>query len=153
MPYTRLVEVGRIAMINYGKDYGKLVVIVDIIDQARVSGGQKRREENQTKPNQTQVLEEEGESPERNYGTRIQAECTLQSRFFFLRFPFRFLSPSPEGGWERFGGVLPSLFWRCVVWPKNEVFVCFFFKRANSFLLFFFWFWFSPCRLFATLQI
>lgn len=35
MPYTRLVEVGRIAMINYGKDYGKLVVIVDIIDQAR----------------------------------------------------------------------------------------------------------------------
>merc|ERR1711907_587183 len=35
MPYTRLVEVGRIAMINYGKDYGKLVVIVDIVDQAR----------------------------------------------------------------------------------------------------------------------
>merc|ERR1712210_10128 len=35
MPYTRLVEVGRVAMVNYGKDYGKLVVIVDIIDQAR----------------------------------------------------------------------------------------------------------------------
>ena len=37
MPYTRLVEVGRVVMINYGKDYGKLVVIVDIIDQSRVS--------------------------------------------------------------------------------------------------------------------
>ena len=37
MPFTRLVEVGRVAMVNYGKDYGKLVVIVDIIDQARVS--------------------------------------------------------------------------------------------------------------------
>ena len=37
MPYTRLVEVGRVAMINYGKDYGKLVVIVDIVDAARVS--------------------------------------------------------------------------------------------------------------------
>merc|ERR1712100_106399 len=35
MPYTRLVEVGRVAMINYGKNYGKLVVIVDIVDQAR----------------------------------------------------------------------------------------------------------------------
>ncbi|QDZ18134.1 ribosomal protein L14 [Chloropicon primus] len=35
MPYTRLVEVGRVAMINYGKDYGKLVVIVDIVDHAR----------------------------------------------------------------------------------------------------------------------
>merc|ERR1712187_521949 len=35
MPYTRLVEVGRVAMINYGKDYGKLVVIVDIVDQSR----------------------------------------------------------------------------------------------------------------------
>mmetsp|Transcript_2892 Transcript_2892/g.4840 ORF Transcript_2892/g.4840 Transcript_2892/m.4840 type:complete len:116 (+) Transcript_2892:112-459(+) len=35
MPYTRLVEVGRVVMINYGKDYGKLVVIVDIIDQSR----------------------------------------------------------------------------------------------------------------------
>merc|ERR1711907_675194 len=35
MPFTRLVEVGRVAMVNYGKDYGKLVVIVDIIDQAR----------------------------------------------------------------------------------------------------------------------
>mmetsp|Transcript_17179 Transcript_17179/g.35107 ORF Transcript_17179/g.35107 Transcript_17179/m.35107 type:complete len:120 (+) Transcript_17179:81-440(+) len=35
MPYTRLVEVGRVAMINYGKDYGKLVVIVDIVDGSR----------------------------------------------------------------------------------------------------------------------
>mmetsp|Transcript_14781 Transcript_14781/g.37587 ORF Transcript_14781/g.37587 Transcript_14781/m.37587 type:complete len:123 (-) Transcript_14781:299-667(-) len=35
MPFTRLIEVGRVAMVNYGKDYGKLVVIVDIVDQAR----------------------------------------------------------------------------------------------------------------------
>merc|ERR1712178_502211 len=35
MPYTRLIEVGRVAMVNYGKDYGTLVVIVDIVDQAR----------------------------------------------------------------------------------------------------------------------
>ncbi|GAY64677.1 hypothetical protein CUMW_235290 [Citrus unshiu] len=27
------VEIGRVALINYGKDYGKLVVIVDVLDQ------------------------------------------------------------------------------------------------------------------------
>jgi ribosomal protein L14E/L6E/L27E len=30
------VEIGRVALVNYGKDYGKLVVIVDVIDQNRV---------------------------------------------------------------------------------------------------------------------
>ena len=35
MPFTRYVEIGRVALINYGTDYGKLVVIVDVIDQNR----------------------------------------------------------------------------------------------------------------------
>ncbi|KAL0928835.1 hypothetical protein M5K25_000758 [Dendrobium thyrsiflorum] len=35
MPFQRYVEVGRVALINYGKEYGRLVVIVDVIDQNR----------------------------------------------------------------------------------------------------------------------
>ncbi|XP_054799226.1 probable 60S ribosomal protein L14 [Prosopis cineraria] len=35
MPFKRYVEIGRVALINYGKDYVKLVVIVDVIDQNR----------------------------------------------------------------------------------------------------------------------
>ncbi|KAE9620910.1 putative 60S ribosomal protein L14 [Lupinus albus] len=35
MPFKRFVEIGRVAQINYGKEYGRLVVIVDVIDQNR----------------------------------------------------------------------------------------------------------------------
>ncbi|XP_030455405.1 uncharacterized protein LOC115676597 [Syzygium oleosum] len=35
MPFKRHVEVGKVAHINYGKEYGKLFVIVDVIDQNR----------------------------------------------------------------------------------------------------------------------
>ncbi|KAK1266121.1 60S ribosomal protein L14-2 [Acorus gramineus] len=35
MPFKRYVEIGRVALMNYGKDYGRLVVIVDVIDQNR----------------------------------------------------------------------------------------------------------------------
>ncbi|KAL2325146.1 hypothetical protein Fmac_024204 [Flemingia macrophylla] len=35
MPFKRFVEIGRVALINYGKEYGRLVVIVDVIDQTR----------------------------------------------------------------------------------------------------------------------
>ncbi|KAF5195478.1 60S ribosomal protein L14-2 [Thalictrum thalictroides] len=35
MPFKRYVEIGRVGLVNYGKDYGKLVVIVDVIDQNR----------------------------------------------------------------------------------------------------------------------
>ena len=35
-PFKRYVEIGRVALVNYGKEYGKLVVIVDVIDQNRV---------------------------------------------------------------------------------------------------------------------
>ncbi|NP_001281008.1 60S ribosomal protein L14-1 [Malus domestica] len=35
MPFERYVEIGRVALVNYGKDYGKLVVIVDVMDQNR----------------------------------------------------------------------------------------------------------------------
>eukprot|EP00271_Cylindrocystis_brebissonii_P016148 TRINITY_DN39387_c0_g1_i1.p3 TRINITY_DN39387_c0_g1~~TRINITY_DN39387_c0_g1_i1.p3 ORF type:complete len:128 (-),score=39.23 TRINITY_DN39387_c0_g1_i1:469-852(-) len=35
MVYRRFVEVGRVAMVSYGPEYGKLVVIVDVIDQNR----------------------------------------------------------------------------------------------------------------------
>ena len=34
--FTRFVEVGRVAYCVYGPDAGKLVVIVDVIDQNRV---------------------------------------------------------------------------------------------------------------------
>lgn len=37
MPFSRYVEIGRVALINYGPEYGKLVVISDIADQNRVS--------------------------------------------------------------------------------------------------------------------
>jgi large subunit ribosomal protein L14e len=33
MPFTRFVEVGRIVLINYGPDAGKLATIIDIVDQ------------------------------------------------------------------------------------------------------------------------
>ena len=36
MPFKRYVEIGRVAFVNYGEEYGKLVVIVDVIDQNRV---------------------------------------------------------------------------------------------------------------------
>ncbi|KAK8935815.1 hypothetical protein KSP39_PZI012854 [Platanthera zijinensis] len=35
MPFQRYVEIGRVALVNYGKEYGRLVVIVDVIDQNR----------------------------------------------------------------------------------------------------------------------
>ncbi len=35
MPFRRYVEIGRVALVNYGPQYGKLVVIVDVIDQNR----------------------------------------------------------------------------------------------------------------------
>jgi large subunit ribosomal protein L14e len=36
-PFKRFVEIGRVALVNYGKEYGRLVVIVDVVDQNRVS--------------------------------------------------------------------------------------------------------------------
>jgi len=35
MTYTRFVEIGRVAYVAYGPDAGKLVAIVDVIDQNR----------------------------------------------------------------------------------------------------------------------
>ncbi|KAI4369703.1 hypothetical protein MLD38_018122 [Melastoma candidum] len=35
MPFKRFVEIGRVALVNYGKEYGRLVVIVDVVDQNR----------------------------------------------------------------------------------------------------------------------
>jgi large subunit ribosomal protein L14e len=37
MPFSRHVEIGRVCLINYGADYGKLVTIVDVVDPNRVS--------------------------------------------------------------------------------------------------------------------
>jgi hypothetical protein len=36
MPFKRYVEIGRVALINYGPEAGQLTTIVDIIDQNRV---------------------------------------------------------------------------------------------------------------------
>ncbi|WIA20050.1 hypothetical protein OEZ86_013705 [Tetradesmus obliquus] len=35
MPFKRYVEIGRVALVNFGEDYGKLVVITDVVDQNR----------------------------------------------------------------------------------------------------------------------
>merc|ERR1712002_996050 len=35
MPFSRFVEIGRVAYVAHGDDKGKLVVIVDVIDQSR----------------------------------------------------------------------------------------------------------------------
>ncbi|KAH8495601.1 hypothetical protein POPTR_010G069900v4 [Populus trichocarpa] len=35
MPFKRYVEIGRVGLVNYGKEYGRIVVIVDVIDQNR----------------------------------------------------------------------------------------------------------------------
>lgn len=35
MVFRRFVEIGRVALINYGPEHGKLVVIVDVVDQNR----------------------------------------------------------------------------------------------------------------------
>jgi ribosomal protein L14E/L6E/L27E len=37
MPFKRNAEIGRVAVVNYGEETGKLVVISDIVDQNRVS--------------------------------------------------------------------------------------------------------------------
>ena len=36
MGFTRFVEVGRVVLINYGPDAGKIATIVDILDSKRV---------------------------------------------------------------------------------------------------------------------
>ncbi|CAG9463235.1 unnamed protein product [Pedinophyceae sp. YPF-701] len=46
MPFERRVEAGRVALVNYGPEYGKLLVIADILDQNRVlvdGPGEERR--------------------------------------------------------------------------------------------------------------
>lgn len=40
MPFKRNAEIGRVAVVNYGAETGKLVVISDIVDQNRVSRGE-----------------------------------------------------------------------------------------------------------------
>lgn len=47
MPFRRYVSIGRVAYVNLAEDplYGKLVVIVDVVDQNRVRGEAWRRAE------------------------------------------------------------------------------------------------------------
>jgi len=35
MPFRRYVEIGRVVLVNYGPDYGKLATIIDILDENR----------------------------------------------------------------------------------------------------------------------
>jgi large subunit ribosomal protein L14e len=37
MPFKRYVEIGRVVLVNFGEDYGKIFVITDVVDQNRVS--------------------------------------------------------------------------------------------------------------------
>ena len=37
MPFDRYVEIGRVALVNFGPEAGKLVVITDVVDANRVS--------------------------------------------------------------------------------------------------------------------
>ncbi|XP_058002274.1 uncharacterized protein LOC131179445 [Hevea brasiliensis] len=39
MPFKRYMEIKRVALVNYGKDYGKLGVFVNVIDQNRATIG------------------------------------------------------------------------------------------------------------------
>ncbi|XP_057984603.1 60S ribosomal protein L14-2-like [Hevea brasiliensis] len=39
MPFKRYVEIGKVALVNYGKHYRKLSVIVNVIDQNRATIG------------------------------------------------------------------------------------------------------------------
>jgi hypothetical protein len=39
MAFTRFVEIGRVCMINFGPEQGKLCTIVDVIDHNRVRAG------------------------------------------------------------------------------------------------------------------
>lgn len=39
MPFKRYVEIGRVCLINYGPEYGQLVVVSDVLDQSRVREG------------------------------------------------------------------------------------------------------------------
>eukprot|EP01039_Chlorochromonas_danica_P006595 gene6595-7288_t len=36
MPFTRFVEVGRVVLINYGPDAGKIATVVDVVDGKRI---------------------------------------------------------------------------------------------------------------------
>ncbi|PKA52094.1 putative 60S ribosomal protein L14 [Apostasia shenzhenica] len=45
MAFKRYVEIGRVALVNYGKEYGRLVVIVDVIDQNRANWRWRERKE------------------------------------------------------------------------------------------------------------
>lgn len=42
MPFSRYVEIGRVALINYGPETGKLVVITDVVDANRVRESKKK---------------------------------------------------------------------------------------------------------------
>jgi len=44
MPFKRYVEIGRVALVNFGEDYGKLVVITDVVDQQTGELGDKLQE-------------------------------------------------------------------------------------------------------------
>jgi len=49
MPFTRFVQPGRVALVNYGPEAGQLVLIVDVLDANRVlvdGPGQARRQLN-----------------------------------------------------------------------------------------------------------
>lgn len=35
--FTRFVEIGRVVLVNYGPDYGKLATIIDVVDGNKVS--------------------------------------------------------------------------------------------------------------------
>merc|ERR1711935_620555 len=67
MPFRRYVEVGRVCMVNYGEDYGKLVVIVDIIDNNRAlvnAPGMVRRQYNFKRLGLTDIVISIGKAPD-----------------------------------------------------------------------------------------
>lgn len=34
--FTRFVEIGRVVLVNYGPDYGKLATVIDVVDGNKV---------------------------------------------------------------------------------------------------------------------
>merc|ERR1712166_789762 len=67
MPFRRYVELGRVCMVNFGEDYGKLVVIVDVIDNNRAlvdAPGMVRRQYNFKRLGLTDIVISIGKAPD-----------------------------------------------------------------------------------------
>ncbi|MEW5300079.1 MAG: hypothetical protein WDW38_002915 [Sanguina aurantia] len=86
MPFKRYVEIGRVCLINFGEDYGKLVIISDIVDQNRAlidspEPGFVRRMENFKRLSLTDLKVEIARLPRKKVLTAQVAEADIFAKF------------------------------------------------------------------------